>query len=209
MNVDVDHLVWAGPDLDRLVEHVAAQTGTTPVYGGRHEGRGTHNYLVGLGSGRYLELLGPDPGQPEPSRPRPMRVDGLTDAALVGWAVRTDDIDGRVAAARDRGYDPGDVAQMSRRTSDGTLLSWRLTPPEGGFGGVVPFVIDWLDSPHPAAGLSSSMSLSRLTLRHPQPDEVSEALAALGLDGLAEVVHATTPGISAVLATPLGDVLIG
>ncbi|WP_026877132.1 VOC family protein [Jiangella gansuensis] len=209
MDVDVDHLVWAGPDLDRLVEHVTVQTGLTPVYGGRHEGRGTHNYLVGLGPGRYLELLGPDRGQPEPSRPRPMRVDGLTDAALVGWAVRTDDIEGRVAAARNRGYDPGDVAEMSRRTSDGTLLTWRLTPPEGGFDGVVPFVIDWLDSPHPASGLSSSMTLAGLTLRHPEPDKVSEALTALGLDGVAEVVQGTAPGISAVLRSPRGDVLIG
>lgn len=208
MDVDVDHLVWAGPDLDRLVEHVTVQTGTTPVYGGRHEGRGTHNYLVGLGPGRYLELLGPDPGQPEPSRPRPMRVDGLTDAALVGWAVRTDDIEGRVAAARDRGYDPGDIAEMSRRTSDGTLLTWRLTPPEGGFDGVVPFVIDWLDSPHPASGLSSSMTLAGLTLRHPEPDKVSEALTALGLDDVAEVVEDPTPGISAVLTSLRGDVLI-
>ncbi|WP_053206108.1 VOC family protein [Jiangella muralis] len=209
MDVDVDHLVWAGPDLDRLVEHVTVETGATPVYGGRHEGRGTHNHLVGLGPGRYLELLGPDPGQPEPSRPRPMRVDGLTGPALVGWAVRTDDIDGCVAAARDRGYDPGDVAEMSRRTSDGTLLTWRLTPPEGGFDGVVPFVIDWLDSPHPASGLSSSMTLGGLTLRHPEPDRVSAALTALGLDGLAEVVHDPAPGISAVLTTPRGDVLIG
>lgn len=209
MRVAVDHLVWASPDLDRLVEHVAALTAVTPVYGGRHEGRGTHNYLVGLGSDCYLELLGPDPGQAEPSRPRPMHVDDVTGPALVGWAVRTDDLDHLVAEARRRGYDPGDAAEMSRRTSDGTLLAWRLTPPEGGHDGVVPFVIDWRDSPHPASGLSSPARLAALTVRHPDPDQVVAALTALGVDGVADVVDDPTPGISAVLTTPRGDVRIG
>ncbi|WP_298328706.1 VOC family protein [Haloactinopolyspora sp.] len=209
MRVEVDHVVWASPDLGALVERVAELTGVTPVFGGRHEGRGTQNYLLGLGGERYLELLGPDPSQPEPDLPRPMRVDELTGPALVGWAVRTTAIHDVITAARNHGYDPGAVTEMSRRTTDDTLLTWRLTPPEGGLDGVVPFVIDWLHSPHPATRLPS-VELASLTVHHPEPARVSAALTALGLldESVVTVAPAARPGITAVVTTPHGDVSI-
>ena len=40
---------------------------------------------------------------------------------------------------------------MSRRTSTGDLLAWRLAMAEPApFGGVLPFVIDWGSTVHPA-----------------------------------------------------------
>ncbi|MPY80645.1 MAG: hypothetical protein GEV04_19795 [Actinophytocola sp.] len=75
-----------GPDLNGLVATVARTIGVQPPQpGGRHEGHGTRNYLVGLAGGRYLELLGPDLDQPDPAGPRQFGVDELTGPALVGW----------------------------------------------------------------------------------------------------------------------------
>lgn len=205
MTIELDHLVYAGPDLAALINQVRAATGVEPSPGGRHEGRGTANALLGLGPGRYLEIVGPDPEQPEPDRPRPLRVDELDRPRLVGWAIRTSEIDDVVVACRRAGYDPGSVEPLSRRRPDGQLLQWQLTPPEGGFGGAVPFLIDWQDSPHPSQGLPE-IQLDGLTITSPEASSVSTALAAMGAEHLAEVGEGTQLQLTAELSTPAGAV---
>lgn len=209
MGTRIDHLVWGAPDLAGLVADAERMTGVAPVLGGVHEGRGTRNFLIGLGPGRYLELIGPDPEQPTPSRPRPFGVDSLTGPKLIGWAVRTDAMAQTVQASRTAGYDPGDADRMSRRQPDGPLLEWLLTPPQGGYDGTVPFVIDWLDSPHPSASLPA-VGLTSLTLRHPDADGIARALGAMELHDRAdiEIERGSPPGLRAVLDTPHGTVSI-
>ncbi|WP_147919015.1 VOC family protein [Ruania zhangjianzhongii] len=208
MPIELDHLVYAGPDLAALVAQVRTSTGIAPQPGGSHEGRGTANALLGLGAGRYLELLGPDPDQGDPDRPRPLRVDEVSAPTVVGWAVRTPSVDHLVDSARADGYDPGPVAPMSRRTPDGDLLSWRLTPPEGGFDGAVPFLIDWQDSPHPAEGLPT-VSLNEVVIAHPQVTDVRTALTAVGAFDLIRLEHGDTFRMRIVLDTPDGQVTLG
>ncbi|WP_433256536.1 VOC family protein [Streptosporangium sp. CA-135522] len=179
----LDHLVYATPDLDGTVREVAAMTGVRPVEGGRHVGRGTRNYLLGLGGRRYLEIVGPDPGQPEPELARPFGIDGLAAARLVTWAVRSADLEETVAAARRSGYDPGEISPLSRRTPDGELLEWRLTwPHEGNRDGLVPFLIDWGSTVHPADRGLPVAELTSFTALHPDPRAVAADLAALGVE---------------------------
>ena len=208
MPIELDHLVYAGPDLGALVAEVHAGTGVAPRPGGSHEGRGTANVLLGLGRGRYLELLGPDPDQGEPDRPRPLRVDQVTAPTMVGWAVRTPGIEHLVDSARADGYDPGPVAPMSRRTPEGELLSWRLTPPEGGFGGAVPFLIDWQESPHPSEHLPE-VGLREVVIAHPQVSDVGTALTAVGAFDLVRLESADSFRMSIVLETPNGLITFG
>jgi hypothetical protein len=59
---------------------------------------GTANFLVGLGASAYLEIIGPDPDQPQPVGGRWLGIDRLTAPRIVTWAIRTADIDGSVAA---------------------------------------------------------------------------------------------------------------
>ena len=59
------------------------------ICGGSHPGRGTRNTLLALGARCYLEILGPDPAQPPPERPRTRGIDQLLAARLVGWASAT------------------------------------------------------------------------------------------------------------------------
>jgi hypothetical protein len=201
MALVLDHLVYAGPDLADAVARVTALTGVTPAPGGRHVGLGTANHLADLGAGMYLEVIGPDPAQPDPEAPRPFGIDELTEPALVAWAVRTTDIDATVAAARAHGFDPGDPMEMSRETGDGETLRWRLTPPSVP-GALAPFLIDWGSTPHPTTRDLPSLPLLMVTGTHPDPDSVLTVMDALGLELL--VRRAAKAGLTAALRTPEG-----
>jgi hypothetical protein len=176
----LDHLVLATPDLAATVAEVTRLTGTRPVPGGVHPGLGTRNFLLGLGEGAYLEIIGPDPEQGAPEGPRPFGIDGLSEARLATWAIRVEDIDAAIAASRQAGYDPGEPRDMSRRTPGGEQLSWRLTlDAERGQTGLVPFLIDWGRTTHPAANLPV-VPLVGLEAVHPHPERIEPHLAAVG-----------------------------
>ena len=192
----LDHLVYATPDLEGSVRHVADLTGVQPVEGGRHVGGGTRNYLLGLGGLRYLEIVGPDPDQPGPAQSFPLGIRDLTGPRLVAWAARTDDIDAQVARARQRGYDPGPVEPMSRSTPAGETVSWRLTLRHDT---VVPFLIDWGTTPHPSQKLPVA-TLTSFAGSHPDPARMSAALAALGVE--LAVSHGE-PGLLAIIGNAI------
>jgi hypothetical protein len=177
----IDHLVYAAPDLSRAVDDFEARFDVRAEAGGRHPGIGTHNALISLGPRTYLEMIAPDPDQPQPANPRPFGLDELTGPRLVAWAVGCDDIDAAVASAREHGYDPGDPIDMKRTTPSGAVLSWRLTLNALG-GGPLPFLIAWGDSPHPALSAPHGLTFESLTLEHPEPNAIADELAALGAD---------------------------
>jgi hypothetical protein len=197
----LDHLVYAGPDLAEAVARVTELTGVTPAPGGSHVGAGTANHLADLGAGAYLEVIGPDPAQPDPAGKRPFGIDELTGPALVAWAVRTTDLDATIASARAHGFDPGDAVEMSRETAEGELLRWRLTPPSRP-GRLTPFLIDWGCTPHPTTRGLPSLPLLMVTGTHPDPDSVLAVTDALGLELL--VRRADRAGLVAAVRTPAG-----
>lgn len=203
----LDHIVIASSDLGTLASEFHLLTGVKPILGGRHEGIGTANQLIGLGEGMYIELIGPDPTQDDPAQPRPLRVDEVTGTTVVGWAVRTDDMNAQVTAARKAGYDPGDPKPMNRRPPTGKVLEWILTPLTGGLDGTIPFLIDWQDSEHPSSGLPG-VTLISLTLTHPQPDEVRSSLEAVGALGFVSEIRRGDVGLALELETPNGRVSI-
>jgi Glyoxalase-like domain len=175
----IDHLIYAAPDLDAAVADIEKRFGVRATGGGQHTGRGTHNSLLALGPHTYLELIAPDPQQPDPPTPRPYGVDGVTDAGLVGWALACDDIAAAVSAARAAGFDPGDATDGHRVTPTGALLRWRLTRNALG-AGVIPFLITWGETPHPAASAPRGLVLESLHVEHPDPSSVLGPLRALG-----------------------------
>ena len=83
----IDHLVYGVPELAPAVARLQALLGVAPAAGGRHEGRGTHNALLALGDDVYLEVIAPDPEQPEPPAPRPFGLNDLTAPRLITFAV--------------------------------------------------------------------------------------------------------------------------
>lgn len=179
----LDHIVYAVPDLGAGVEEFTELTGVVPARGGQHVGIGTANYLVGLGADAFLEIIGPDPAQETPTRPRPFGIDGLGEPCVMAWAVRTNDLDAAVDAAKERGYDPGEIAPMSRATPAGETLNWRLTWADVRDGpALVPFLIDWGATPTPPSRGLPEIGLEAFEATHPIPDGVRDALRALDAD---------------------------
>lgn len=208
--MELDHLLYVGPDLTQLTGRLSAASGLSASVGGRHLGQGTHNALLGLGPASYLELMAPDPQQAEPHPPSAAgaappgtflrSIAYATTPQLFTWCATAVDAAACAEAARSLGL-AVTLYQGSRLTPLGATLRWDLIIIGGhGLGGVVPFFIDWHDSPHPAASLrtsshdlgegstlvpahearsSTTLELVELELLHPAADEVTELLAAL------------------------------
>ena len=201
----IDHLVYAVPDLAAGVAEIDKRSGVRAQTGGKHIGLGTHNALLALGTRTYLEIIAPDPGQPEPAMPRPFGVGGARRGALAGWALACDDIDAAVARARSHGYDPGEAAAMQRTGPTGTVLRWRLTL-NAMAGGPIPFLISWGDTEHPARSAPHGLTLEAFHLEHPDPPSLAAPLAALGAD--VEIRPAGTAALTAHFSGPNGIMML-
>jgi len=207
----VDHLVYAAVVMDDGCRLVAEALGIPPSPGGQHPRWGTRNALLSLGPTVYLEVMGPDRSARDPLRPRPFGLDGTAGSAtsrprLVTWAARSGDLERVVAIARADGVDLGEVQAGSRERPDGSTLAWRMTdlatPRESG---IVPFFIDWGDTPHPGAAAPGGCTLEDLRLFAPDAARVQRILERLGISA---VVRDGAPAIEAVIRTPRGMVTL-
>jgi catechol 2,3-dioxygenase-like lactoylglutathione lyase family enzyme len=192
-----DHLVYATPDLEATSATLTDALGVAPAPGGSHPGMGTRNLLYGLGDGKYFELIGPDEAQDVP--PRWFGIAALTRPRLAGWAVRTARINRVVAGAKERGYDPGGMVGMSRQGADGEPMTWRLTMPKDT---LIPFLIEWGDTPHPSARDLPQLTLDSFAAEHPEPALLRHSLEALGV--ALTVVQAPHTRLTAMLRGPGG-----
>ena len=169
----LDHLVYATPDLEASCRELEIRFGVSASAGGQHPGRGTRNALISIGSEAYLEIIGPDPSQPE-TRPVWFGIDQLTAPKLVTWAVRVNELE---AFVKENSPKVGAVRSGSRKTLEGTTLSWRLTEPQLVQGvGLVPFLIEWNSSEHPAHTAIPGPRLVQLGIEHPEPELIREEL---------------------------------
>jgi Glyoxalase-like domain len=202
VHVLVDHLIYATPDLRAAVAELEGQFGIRARAGGKHVGVGTHNALLALGSRTYLEIIAPDPDQPEPPVPRPFGIGSVNRGRLVGWALACDNIDRAVAEARGHGYDPGEIVDGHRVGPEGTVLRWRTAIGELA-DDLVPFLICWGDTEHPARSAPHGLILNSIEIEHPDPPSLAPALMALGAN--VEVRQGQAPALVAHLSGPNGS----
>ena len=199
----IDHLMWGGADLAVAVDLLARRTGCRAQPGGAHPGNGTHNALVGLGLGCYLEIIAPDPEQPG-SAGLAAELAAMPQPALRTWAIRTGDLEAVAAELTALGISMGSPRAMSRRTVHGELLQWRLLfAHEPTLGGVMPFFIDWGESAHPTTTLGRECRLAMLRLTLPRGHVLAGWFA--DIDGVL-VETGPQPGLLALLETPKGRV---
>lgn len=201
----VDHLVYAAPDLLAGIDEVESLLGIAAIMGGSHPQWGTANALLSLGDDVYLEVIGPDPEQPEFSGERAFGIDGLSAPKLVTWAANTADIDSVCTIELAPGQTLGTAFPASREQTDGSMLHWRLTNPMLNLAdGLVPFFIDWGRSPHPSQNTPRGASLLNLAFEHPDTAQTERMLQTLGFD--VTVQTAERPALLAVIEGHNGEV---
>src|ERR1051325_1528160 len=148
----VDHLVYATPDLALGIETAEQLFGVHATPGGQHPGLGTRNALIALGPASYLEIIGPDPDQPRPAGGRRFGIDELKTPRLLTWVAKGTSLAGFAADAKAHGVDLGAVIPGSRKRPDGVVLSWQYTDPQVVLADrLIPYFIDWGSSSHPSA----------------------------------------------------------
>ena len=199
----LDHLVYGTPDVAKTIDDLERAWGVRAAWGGKHP-NGTHNALLSLGGGGYLEIIGPDPEQtPDPARPMSFGVDRLQSPKLLTWAIKAPGIAGWVKRARRAGYDPGAPQPLSRKRPDGMLLEWVLTRRQEPPGdGLLPFLIDWGETPHPANDAPAGCTFASLRAEHPDPGSIKVWTRALGEE--LDVRSGATPALIATIHTPNG-----
>ncbi len=135
----IDHIVIAGSNLAKLRATYEA-LGLFPVEGGVHADGQTHNALIPLPDGSYLELIAPTPGNTASNHPWSefMRM----NAGICAWAIRSNDIQADIELYRSRGITVGDPTPGGRTRPDGVRLEWITAQlGEGALGSAMPFLI--------------------------------------------------------------------
>ena len=214
----LDHLVISARTLDEGTQYVADTLGVAPAGGGAHPLMRTHNRLLNLWGGVYLEVIAVDP-----------QAESLTNAPADGSAphARLFALDDPATQARlERGpYLSHWVARVERPKRLSTWqtqypqriapivpmtrgdLAWSLSVPDDGAfpawqdagEGVLPSLIQW-DSPrHPSTLLpDTGIELKALKAVHPQAELVAAQLQWLGAAHLLEL--RSTEGAAALVA---------
>jgi hypothetical protein len=141
-------VIFGTADMERTAAELLERRGLASVVGGRHEGRGTGNRIVPLGSA-YLELMGVVDEAEAASHPfGRWFTEQISDGdRFLMWCIGTDDID---AVSARLGLE---VEEWTRARPDGTILSWRLAGLEISNGHPeIPFFIQWTVPPelHPS-----------------------------------------------------------
>jgi hypothetical protein len=179
----VDHLIYAVPDLEAGIDEVQELLGVRAAVGGRHADYGTRNALLSLGPATYLEIMAPDPELTSPPKGRLFGLDHPGRPHLAAWILRDEAIESLARRANAAGLGLGEPTPGSRQRPDGTTVSWKLTNPYAPrMGGVIPFLIAWGDTPHPAGQAPRAGQLAGLRIEHPQPEAVRSALRVLGVE---------------------------
>ncbi len=196
----LDHLAVAATDLDAGRDHIEAALGVTMQPGGKHANFGTHNMLLGLEDGIYLEAIAIDPDAPDPGRRRWFDLDDFTGPPrLTNWICQTRDIDEALALA------PVGMGPVTDQRRD--ELHWQMAAGENGhlpLEGSFPAVIAWGDTPHPSTRLASTgLRLDRLIVTSPVADALRSTLRHVLADSRI-VIEQGDKGLRAEFSTPSG-----
>lgn len=193
----LDHLAVAGETLEEASAHIEQALGVALQPGGKHEKFGTHNRLLGLRDGLYLEAIAIDPQAQSPGRPRWFDLDNFQGGPrLTNWICRVEDIEATLLIFPDGTGEPIDLTRGA--------LQWRMAVPPTGrlpFDNLFPALIEWQGDLHPANMLQdSACRLRRLVVYHPDALTLARQLGELDL-----VVFDTGPAaLQAEIETPHG-----
>lgn len=195
---DIDHIVMGARTLEEGAAFIENLLGVKPQPGGKHEGAGTHNMLLGLGPDCYLEIIAPDPSQPEPAHPRLFDLDDPAtklmleaEPRLLTWVARTPSMDAIMSRLGPRG---GVVRDMKRGD-----LAWRFAvpPQRQDMDNLIPAMIEWKGERAGRHLHDSHLRLTALEAEHPEADALRTALDERGLGEALKVKRGPHPRLIA------------
>jgi hypothetical protein len=197
----LDHLAVACTTLEAGRAHVETALGATMQPGGKHANFGTHNLLLGLEDGIYLEVIAIDPDAPAPPRRRWFGLDEFDGAPrLTNWICQTGDIDAALARA------PAGMGPATDQRRDD--LRWQMAAGDDGhlpLDGAFPAIISWGATPHPSTRLApSGLRLTRLTVTTSHADALADALTPLMGDARVVIEPGATLSMRAEFSSPSG-----
>ncbi len=202
---ELDHVVVGARTLEEGAAWVEQHLGVHAQKGGVHEGAGTHNLLVGLGPAAYLEVIAPDPGQPDPKEPRLFDLDDpathtrlQAGPSLVGWVARVSNMDALVARLGPRG---GELREMRRGD-----LHWRMAvpAPRQDMDNLIPALIEWKGERASRRLKDSQLRLAALEAEHPEAEALAMALSERGLEDVLRPRRGPHPRLLVRLRKPDG-----
>jgi Glyoxalase-like domain len=174
----LDHLVFTTVDLDLGAKTLGNWLGHPLEAGGQHVGFGTHNRLLNLSQGVYLELIAIDPSQGTPEKCRPFELDTWSANARPGnvqlrhVVARTTLSISQLAVSYPKLIGTQTLMQRGELRWIITLNAQGHLPGDGGF----PTVIDWGTTAHPSGRLlPSPISFDRLAWESPHAKALERA----------------------------------
>lgn len=206
--LQLDHLTVVAPDLAEGVAHVRGCLDLDVPFGQRHLYMGTHNHLLQLGDGVYLEIVARDPAAaPQAHRrwfgiddQRQVRADWDEGRRLKGWVARTDAIDA-VLAGRENV-----LGRKVALPQDAPAFDFAI--PDGGslpLDGILPSIIDRRGRPRSMATIADlGARLTSFTLAHPEPAAIEAIYRGLAIMRAPMVAPGARPRYSAQIETPTG-----
>jgi len=197
--MQLDHLAICAADLDTGVAWAEARLGVALGATGRHARFGTHNRLLGLGEGLYLEVIAPDPDAPVEG-PRWFGLESPPLHPRLGnWICRVPDLDAALVDFPECGA----AVDLAR-----DALRWRISVPTDGslpLDGALPTLLQWQVAKPPGDSLpDSAVRFLGLEVTHPQAGALADRVQVPGVTYRTGAV----PGLSARFDTPRGEITL-
>lgn len=172
-----DHLIIAVNDLDQAMSDYQA-LGFRVYYGGRHANGTTHNAIISLADGSYLELIARTAAEPTMTNVADFAWFLEGGERIAGYALCADDLTSHIDAMREAGLAVAEPSQGQRIREDGLVLKWKLTSVDGS---ISPLLLEDI-TPRPFRVL-------------PHPDWAEQMNGVIGVDSLTVVIPDLQDGI--------------
>ena len=171
--MELDHIAVSGRTIEEATEHVESSLGVRLQPGGTHQHYGTHNRLLHLADGIYLEAIAIDKTVQRPPFPRWFDLDNFEGSPrITNWICRSESIkkDLKMLSVNDT-----EVVQLQRNN-----LRWLMSVPFSGilpFSGTFPALLQWQTTPHPVENmLNAGCRLKHMMICHPEASRLQEQI---------------------------------
>jgi hypothetical protein len=197
----LDHILLGCPNLDDGIVYVEERVGIRAAFGGVHPGAGTQNALLSLGDRRYLEIIAPDPNQPNAEDARSLKT--LKGPKIIGWAAHPGNLDDFALTLKKAGIEATGPKPGSRKRPDGQVLNWKTLILQDDADGLLPFFIEWGENTtHPSVDAPQGCKLMAFEAATPDQAGLKLKVEPLGLDLF--VLGSNTPHLVAEIVGPNG-----